>query len=297
MSSKKPKKLLYLSAKYPEGYTSNLEDDLIQAYTNLPNIEHRVIELSDKTYTGLFYEKTHSGFALQFATSVPGEPASILPSRDNLSTPSAEMSTTPPPHGNDFSDGDAICLVSGNHVFTCLSKAVYTSITTYLRKIFMLAEMEKAAEVEVVKMANYDKIRLIEQKRIKSIQADVFLAHYEYDRLSRSDKEGIGRKLAHAFWASDRSHAEAAARANMKMRVKFSGKKAEMGEDTTWLSDMGKTVIECDDAYRIELFDGTVITPDDIRVSKTVRMEPNGKSVFVHDAIQKLTEFKESLLS
>ncbi|WP_303927016.1 hypothetical protein [Desulfovibrio piger] len=293
--NKKKKRLIYLTACYPNEYDSNLESDLVHAYELLSNAKDRVVTFSGKTWTGNYYKREENFFAFQFAVSVPGEAASTLPSGD-LSAASVEMGTTPPPKGHDFSEGDAICLVSKNHVFSCLSDTWYTTITAYLRQLFALAHMETASKVEVSKTANYDKLRLIQRKTIKSIQTDMILGTPEFARLSQLQHEGFGNKIARALSLSDMKLSEAAEKSKMKMRVILSGSKLTKRSDTGWFTDMGREVLENEHSYRIELSDGTVITPEDIRVSKVVSLKPNGKSVFVEDAIQKLEEFKDSIL-
>lgn len=293
---KKRKRLIYLTACYPNEYDSHLENDLVRAYELLSHAADRVVTFSGKTWTGNFYKRDENFFAFQFAVSVPGEAASILPS-GNLSAASVEMGTTPPPKGHDFSEGDAICLVSKNHVFACLSDTWYTTITAYLRQLFTLAYMEDATKVEVFKTAKYDKLRLIQKKTIKSIQTDMILGTPEFARLSQLQHEGFGNKLARALSRSDMKLSEAAEKSKMKMRVILSGSKLTKGSDTRWFTDMGREVLENESSYRIELSDGTIITPEDIRICKDVTLKPNGKSVFVEDAIRKLEEFKNSILN
>lgn len=295
MAKKKQKRLLYLTACYPAEYKSNLENDLSEAYDNLEKINDRTFQFAGKTWTGLYCQKEEDFFAFQFAISVPGESASILP-QNNITDSSIEMGTTPPPDGHDFSDGDAICLVSGNKVFACLSGIRDYTITIFLRNLFQLAQMENAASVEVMKITNYDKLRLIKKKRIKSIQTTVVLGGPEFSRLNQAEQGGLWHRMWSAFSQADIKLAQAAEKSHSKMRVMFSGSRRIEGYEIDWLTQMGEQVLEYDHSYRIELENGTVLTPQDILITKRVSMSPNGKSVFIKDAIHYLKNFKESIL-
>ena len=61
------------------------------------------------------------------------------------------------------------------------------------------------------------------------------------------------------------------------------------------MKQTAKEALELDDNYRIELQDGTVMSPNEIVFSRYVNMDPHGKSVFISEASEKLEGFKNDL--
>lgn len=293
MAKKKNKRLLYQVASYPEQRVDTLEKDLRNAYENLPLVKDRVVDIAGKRWTGLNYRSRQGYFAFQFSLSVPGEAASTLPT-GNLDADSVEMNTTEAPLGHDFSDGDVICLISGNHLFSCASTIRATTITSFLRALFDRADLddELAMQVAISKPSNLDKLSLIQQEGIKAIHLKTTLNGNEFARLQNTKGDSFLRKVWRAISQEDVSLAESANISNARFSVSLSRSKLTGNTDLSWLEEEARAAISGNDSYKIETQSGKIITESEITIAKYAQMDPFGKSVFVDEAIRKLEDFK-----
>ena len=297
MAAKKRKRLVYLVASYPELRATTLEDDLRSAFQRLTLVSDRKIEIANKTWVGLNYRDRPGAFTFQFSLSVPGEAASTLPT-GNLDVNTVEMNTTQAPQGHDFSDGDLICLVHDNQIFTCTSSIRDNTLTPYLRALFEKAELPPlASQVIITKPGNLDKMRLIRDGGVKSIDLSVTLGGVDFARLEDIEGESFLRKTWRALSREAPNLARCAQMAKTRFCISF-GKSRETGaDDLNWLNAEAEAILEGGhDNYKIQTKDGKTITQSEIIISKFANMEPFGKSVFLEEALHYLEVFKNEML-
>lgn len=298
---KKMKRLLYLRASFSHlesNATTTLEAYLQAAYLALPLVRNRVVEFAGQAWTGTFYRRAVSGFSFQFSAATPGESATTVPT-GNLDVESVELDTTAPPAGREFSDGDIICCVSGDHIFACMSSLRDNKIQSYLLALFSAASLdERAMSLRVDKPADFDKIRLIQAAGVKSIRLNASLGDAEFSRLDDLRGENILRKVVRSLVVQDRTLVEAARDAGGRFKLELSMDRKGGGIDpsTKWIDAVATEALDGVDSYRIETQDGKVITPEEITISKVERFEPFGKSVFISEALTKLEAFKNEFL-
>lgn len=294
-NKKRRKRLVYLKACYSGTYQGPLERDLKEAYRILPRAQDRIVELAGKKWTGIYYKEKTDYVIFQFALSVPGEAASTLPV-DHLDSDSVEMETTEAPVGYDFSDGDSICLVSQNDVFVCSSSMKDCSINQFIKALFEKAGLEKdASTVQIQKLARADKIRLINTIGVKSVKTGLAIGLPEFTCISEGSENGLLRKILHALSDRDDSLLQAAQAAQANVQLIIGKSRKTSTTELEWLKQTAKEALELDDNYRIELQDGTVMSPNEIIFSRYVNMDPHGKSVFISEASEKLEGFKNDL--
>lgn len=294
-NKKRRKRLVYLKACYSGTYQGPLEGDLKEAYRILPRAQDRIVELAGKKWTGIYYKEKTDCVIFQFALSVPGESASTLPVH-HLDSDSVEMETTGAPDGYDFSDGDTICLVSNNDVFVCSSSMKDCSINQFIKKLFEKAELgEDASTMQIQKLARADKIRLINTIGVKSVKTGIAIGLPEYTCISEGSQKGFLWKIRHAFFDQDYSLLQAAQAAQANIQLIIGKSRKTSTTELEWLKHTAKEALDLDDNYRIELQDGTIMSPNEIIFSRYVNMDPHGKSVFISEASEKLEGFKNDL--
>lgn len=298
---KKNKRLLYLRAFFSEsgaGQLKTLEDYLIQAYQSLPLVKDRIVEFAGQEWTGTFFKKRTGTFSFQFSAATPGELATTVPT-GNLDVESISLDAAAPPTGREFSDGDIICCVTGDHIFACLSTLRDNKIQTYLMALFKKAGLEdRAAILRVDKPADFDKIRLIKESGVKSVRLNASLSDAEFMRLDDIADSGFMQKLLQGLVAKDRKLMETIRDAGGRFKVELSTERKKMDVEpaTEWIDEIAEEAIDEEDFYRIETQDGKVITQQEITISKPEKFTPFGKSVFLEEALSKLEAFKDEFM-
>lgn len=228
---KKPKRLLYLKAVFPEeDNQKTLELYLREAYSVLPLVKDRQVEFKGKTWWGTFYDGSkENSFGFQISASTPGDAATLVPTGD-LNVATIELDKKTPPWGFEFSHGDAICCVSHNHVFACLSNLRDTAIGSYLRKIFERARAEKnACNVQIEKPADFNKIALIRRGGIKCIILNTSLSRAEFSRLDDINGNNLLRKILRGLFNEDERLVANAKQSGSRLQVKLTGGKYPEG--------------------------------------------------------------------
>lgn len=301
---KKYKRLLYLRALFNnEQYASlpqkTLEEYLRAAYKKLYCVKDRVVAVAQQHWQGTYYLERNDSFSFQFAVCTPGENTSVILTGD-LTAESIEMGVVVAPDGAEFSDGDAVCCVSGNHIFACFSLLREGTIVRFLRELFKKADLDdRALNVEISKPIDFNKLKMIKNAGVKSIELDISLDKNDYIELGNIRKNHWGARLVRAIAEKDMSFLEAAKQSDTHLKIELlmnKGKSKEKAIDLAWGNKLAEEAIEEMDDYKIILLDGNVITPSQITVARNASFEPFGKSIFVKEAIEKLEEFKNGFL-
>lgn len=299
---KKPKRLLYLRAFFSEpdeGQTAlTLEQYLAQAYEKLPKVKDRIVEFAGQKWTGGYYSKRSDCFYIQFSAATPGEAATTVPT-NGLDVENVELGTAAPPPDREFSDGDIICCVSGDHIFACLTNLRDNKIEAYLMPLFKQAELEKRAELfRIDKPADFDKIKIIKEAGVKKIRLNASLGDAEFLRLEDLGGESLMSKLIQGLMAKDKKLTETIRDNGGRFKVELSteAKRGDVTPATEWIDTIAEEALQEEDAYRIETQDGKVITQQEITISRKEWLAPFGKTVFLSEAMAKLEAFKNEFM-
>lgn len=298
--AKKLKRLLYLRASFVEKdgqKPASLEAYLQKAYETLPNVEQRKVEFAGKTWFGNWYDPRADCFLFQFSAATPGEDATTVPTA-GLAVQNIELAAAHAPEGSEFADGDVICCAKGNDVFVCCSHLRYGAVQSYLLALFEAAGCgDQAAGLRVDRPANFDKVRMIKAAGVRSLSLNASLDAAEFQRLEHVKDKGILRKCLHGLIQRDKPLMEAAVKSHSRFKLEISiPKRGDVG-GAGWLDTASEEAVGDSWGYRIETKDGKVITPEEITISKSERLEPFGKTVFRAEAVQKLMEFKNEFLN
>ncbi len=295
--SKRTKRFLFLRATFEESTDldnlTTLEEYIVQVYSNLKTAKERVVSYAGQTWVGTFFKKKNDCLFFQFSVATFGENATTLPT-DDLDRESVELDTTAPPSGREFSEGDVICCVARNDIFTCQSLVRDSKIELYLRALFDKAGLSSRAQtLHVDKPANFDKIRMIKEIGVKSIRIKASLSDAQFMRLDDIHGRGPLKKLIRGLVCEDKKLVEAARDSEAQLKIEFNvPKKSIASGPQDWIETEALEAVDEGESYQIITNDGKVITSDEVTISKKERLERFGKSVFVDEAMRKLETFK-----
>jgi hypothetical protein len=235
------------------------------------------------------------GFLLHISAETPGEPASIVP--DAGSGNSIDVSTLNPPNNAEYMDGDAFAYIRGNHVCLCVSLINDAVIYSALQQLFSLAKLTaEAQKFELLKVANTDKLKLIQSEGIKSIdlKTTVYKASFDYSR-RHAQAQGIAGAVGKHIKAfigkphdvtNDSLQIVLTIKKDLRVR-----KHLTLGEQT--LESLAENILlnqEEDDHFSILLDNGQIVT-----IRQKLPVPARGKSVDRDRAWQALITFFRSL--
>ena len=294
--AKKRKRMVYLRAIFSDEAGESrdtLQEYLQEAHGMLPMVGDREFVLRNKTWTGTIFQDRSDDVVFQFSTSVPGEEASTIPK--NTDAAQANLNTSPPPDGFDFSDGDIICLVSGNNVFVLASGLRDAHVDVYLQALFTKAGLdERARHVVLKKSADLNRLEMIRSSGVKSLKLNVDISAPELVRMDRAPGANILKRLLFSFFSKDTNMAQCARMAQARFELTVTDGKVAGDQ---WLKQMAEEVLDEGSGYSIITKSGAIITESSLCISRTKAFEPFGKSVFLNDAIRMLEGFKRELIS
>jgi len=296
--NKRMKRLLFLRATFEDSTdldsSTTLEGYIAQAYSNLKTAKERIVSYAGQTWVGTFFHKKSDCLFFQFSVATFGENATTLPT-DALDNESIELDATAPPNGREFSEGDVICCVAQNNIFTCQSLVRDSKIEFYLRALFEKAELSgRSQTLHVDKPANFDKIRMIQEIGVKSIRIKASLSDAQFMRLDDIHGKSPLKKIIRGLVCEDKKLVEAARDSEAQMKIEFNVPQKSINPGAQeWIEAEALEAMAEGDSYQIITNDGKIITSDEITISKKERLERFGKSVFVDEAMRKLEIFKD----
>lgn len=294
--AKKRKRMVYLRAIFPnasEGSRGTLQEYLHEAHDMLPMVGDREFAIRNKTWTGTIFQDRSEDVVFQFSTSVPGEKASTIPKSTDAAQ--AGLDTSPPPEGFEFSDGDIICLVSGNNVFVLASGLRDAHVEVYLKELFAKAGLDdRARNVVLKKSADLDRLEMIRSSGVKSLKLNVDISAPEFIRFDYEPKKNFLKRSLFSIFSKDTNMAQCAREAQVRFELTVTDGKVA---GDPWLKQMAEEVLDEGSGYSIITKNGAIITESSLCISKTKAFEPFGKSVFLNDAIKMLEDFKRELIS
>jgi hypothetical protein len=297
------KTLTYRRAIFIVNGTGPLEQLLIQAHAVRPNIEHRCIE--DPYHMVLecrdYKYKPGSGVFLHIAAFTPGEKASVAPRVQGV--PRGLLQTTPPPDNTEFVDGDASVFVSGDHVIICSSSLHEKQAERYMVRIIELAGLSpQSYQFSITKIANADKVKMIQKQGVKCIRLDSCLYSATMDYVERTTIQkklgaGIAEQLIALFKKDeDDTVLDGAENLNIRLSLSFDSRRKGAKFSRDKLEDMAQQLVdENEDGFSIETMSGESIKSDDVVLKKKVMLSKNGKSVHSEDTWAELESYYHEL--
>lgn len=295
----KQKTLSYRRAEFLRPVKHTLERYLTTAHAQLTNIAQRRVEIPGQPILECRRHMLQQdlGILLHIAAYTPGEHASVVPRLRDAQD--GEVELTPPPENCEFMDGDIMVLVAGNHVLLCATNLHEKRAERYMTGIIEAAGLpRKAANFSLCRSADVDKLRLIQNQGVKAVNLDVSLFDASLDHVDRTTvRQQIGGNLMDQIKAMvfrDKTPEEIAAAENLTARVilTYDSRKKGMALGREGVEQLATQMLADDDeGFSIRTAGGQRIKGKDISLTKTVRIQKHGKSVFCSDAWRELEAY------
>ncbi|CAA0111679.1 Uncharacterised protein [BD1-7 clade bacterium] len=149
-----------------------LEDLLVQAHNNslLSTVGSRTFAIGNDTeIKGADHQSDENGLFLQITKSVPGQPTSTIDRSPEKNKSAVDAFDAP--DGKDYLEGEIFVLVKGNDVILCPSGARESAVDTYFTKVLEKMDLDHyAVQLRLTKVANADRIKLIQSVGVKEIR-------------------------------------------------------------------------------------------------------------------------------
>ena len=153
-------------------------------------------------------------------------------------------------------------------------------------------------ERQVSKIANIDKVRVLNKQGVKSINLNSTLYSASTDRLERTTVNkslmgGVAEKVLAIFGRDlDEQELEQAENISVNLKLSFDSRKAGADGSKEKLGAIASLMVNDDDeGFYIETMDGGKVSHSDIVLHKKTMMQKFGKTVYCQDAWTELENY------
>lgn len=243
------------------------------------------------------------GFSVHGARFNDGQGIGTIPM-----VPAAEvdLGERPPNAGENFVNSDFLALIRGNHVICLNCGRSGGALRSYLSALFKKAGMPiETQQFELVRVGNPKNLAIIENVGVKSIALKVDIS--EAAAVEVIDGDGGGGAWQNAVkYIGEAFRGLTAADADLRqlreaeqgtVTVLINVKKGDLSTARDGLDHLAGEFVDDDEAdgYVIHLRDKTKITPSEVSVQKSVRLEVHANSVSVFQAWDAMRTYMEEL--
>lgn len=239
------------------------------------------------------YSKSGGRARLHLSRYIPGVQASTL--QPKATTVQDDEGTQPPPKGKEFKDGDCFLIIKEHHVIFCGHGITKSKATLYLSQLFRAAELhDEASGYDLVPISNLDKLKLIQDHGVKSIELgagafDLSLPKQQRTNWITKTFGKLGDELE-ALVGTDQSLTEQKALEDLivSVQVRLDGNTRAIESSKEFIEDLAETVLDNDDSlvskFIITTQDGERITASDIRLQTRIKVTTKDNSVSHNNA-------------
>jgi len=173
MASDKAKKTLYYLRARRDDEPFDLQAMVARARRRKDNCGATEVELGGGDVVRIQHYSISGGrMRLHLSRYVPGVQASTL--QPNSTSAEDDEGAQAPPRGKEFKEGDCFFLIKNHHVLYCGHGISKSKAVLYLAQLFRAAEFhDEASGFDLVPASNLDKLQLIQDHGVKSIQLAV----------------------------------------------------------------------------------------------------------------------------
>lgn len=242
------------------------------------------------------------GTFIHLAAYTEEEPASVVP-RATGTEDEAPVSTTPPPRGADFMDGDLLLVVAGNEVLLCGTSLHESRFEHYCASIFNAIDLPPAASMfKLSPVADVDMVVVVENEGVKSISLDATAFSASIERAGRQSirrnvSDGV-QEIVRALFGSDDQLQDVYQRENVSAEIVFKFDKRKKGGEVGQerMAALATQLLdEPTDGFTIKTFGNTTLRHGDITLQKVVKIPANGKTVDRELAFHELAAYYNEL--
>lgn len=289
MTSGKTTKTLYYLRARRDSAPFDLQAIVARARLSKSNCGATEIELGGGDVVRIQHYSAAGGrLRLHLSRYVPGISTSTL--QPKATSAEDDEGTQAPPRGKEFKEGDCFLLIKDHHVLYCGHGISKEKTTLYLSQLFRAANLhDESSGFDLVPASNLDKLKLIQDHGVRSIQLKVGtfdLSLPEEKRKNWMSKSfgKISDELS-ALVSKDQSIAEQKALEDLivNVEVRLDGNTRAVQGAQDFIEDLAETVLADDETpisdFLIVTQDGKHITSSTIRLQTKASVETKDNSV------------------
>lgn len=213
----------------------------------------------------------------------------------------AEPKTEEPPQNSNWLDGGGFLVIIGNDIFCCPCIVRFNNVFEYLRNyLFKFLNIDHS-DVNFMPVANIDKLKLIIEEGVKSINLNMTSSHAElmYNQ-TRSYKSGLIQSvvsIVRESLADDKHTEDFIEKQHMNVNLHLSIDKNSKENSWDILKYIGSSIINDDDTdqFTIKTIGGKTIKHDDLKINKPIQFKRYGKTIEKNEAWDALIEYYKEL--
>lgn len=303
--AKQTKTLEYRRARFLDD-GQNLEALARQAWEQFDTQAARTVTHSDgRSTVGLrSRDLGASGFAVHCARYIDGQSVGTI---KTAPAPEVDIGEQAPAPGENFLNSDLMALLQDNHVICLNCGRNAGSLRIFFQQLFRMAGFNDASrQFELVRIANPDKVAIIETVGVKRVDLQADIAEATAGELIEGTAragvwQSIAGSLGDALRAiTDRDEEIEQIRRAEKgtITVSINVPKGDLTAAKDGLSQLSEEIVEDEesDSYVIHLGNGDTIKPDEVSVRKQVKLEAAANSVSVYQAWDAMVHYSEELM-
>lgn len=289
MASDKATKTLYYLRARRDGEPFDLQAIMARARRRKSNCGATEVELGGGDVVRIQHYSVAGGrMRLHLSRYVPGIQASTL--QPKATSAEDDEGAQAPPRGKEFKEGDCFLLIKDHHVLFCGHGISKQKTTLYLLQLFRAANLyDETSGFDLVPASNIDKLKLIQDHGVKSVQLAVSAFELSLPEARRKNwiSKSLG-KLGDEFSAlinKDQSIAEQKALEDLivNVEVRLDGNTHAVQGSQDFIENLAESVLEDDDSpineFLIVTQDGEQITSGAIRLQTRISVETKDNSV------------------
>ena len=282
-----------------------LEDVLRQIWTGYPHHLDRVVNLDQNACIIGMNQKNYGtdGFAVSFIRYEQDQSIGTIPMDPKSTTLIGEQ--YPDPDKNYLQNGFLV-FARGNHVIGLNVGRNGSALISYMFGMARLAKVRLyQAQFEMVRVAKLDKIALINQIKVKSIDFNNAISDTAFYDVKAQRSPASARVGISAIWAGLQSLVKKdekiegllkSQKGNMKLSISVPG--GDIVEARDSLDVLGERLVENEDESGFEILlrdNKTKIRSEEIAVGKSISIESRSNFIEIDDAFEKMYEYMKDL--
>ncbi len=267
----------------------DLEAHLRQAWGQFQTQVARAIVRRDGVATTALkgHDFGPSGFALQCARYVDGQGVGTIPMAP---VAAADLGERPPVAGENYLNTGFFALVRSNHVICLDCGRNGGALRFYLSELFKKAGLpDSAQQFELKRVGSPDKLAIIQRVGVKGVDLNVGIASATAAEVldGGADDGFVAKALGYIGEAirgitaldDDLQHIRESEQGTVTVSINM--KQGDLAVAKEGLKHLAEEIVEDEDAegFVIRLGDGNTIRPDQIAVTKRLKIEAHANSV------------------
>ncbi|WP_116654439.1 hypothetical protein [Pelagibacterium sediminicola] len=280
------------------GGPGTLQNILKLAHPDGCNIDHRTFDTGQSVLKVLNFERSAKYELIHLVAYTPNDRVQVVPVAGGSVNIGLELAQAP--DQTEFLDGEMMLLVRGNDVLVCRCGLPDGALIDYVEHMAShLGIGTDLSRFSLGKRIDMDKMAMIVEEgvhrlRMNAVAHSVSVDHAERETVRKRMLGSVLDDIRALLMMEGKVPEEAE---NLKVEVSLSFDKRKGGDvERQQIQELAETVLDEDDAgFVIETMTGRKVRANDILLSKTVSMEPFGKSVRHTEAWGHLIEFDSEL--